>query len=86
MTKKVAVIECDGDLLIDISTVVTFALAGKPIFYSDTMADLVDRHCPEVYEMADEAGYRFLPSNDKEELMVTPPEFWFDIIRKTAPN
>lgn len=80
---KVAIIECDDELLVDIVAIIQRAFVGKPIFYSDHMECLVKRHCPEVFSIADEAGFMFVPSTDKDELAETPPDFRFDIVRKT---
>jgi len=84
--KKIAVVECDKDLFIEVSTTLQHAITGKPIFYSDSLVDLVNRHCPELYEICSDAGFRFVPSNSKDELMESPPSIWFDIIEITEPN
>lgn len=81
--EKVAIISCDQELYIEISTHLQHSLTGHNIFYSDSLKDLVKRHCPELYDIANEAGYIFIPSDDKEELMANPPEFWFDIVEKS---
>lgn len=86
--KKVAIIECgkDSDLYIKIISTLQHSLVGKNIFYSDHLGDLVNRHCPELYDIADQAGFRFVPSSDAGELTQKPPQIWFDLIRKTALN
>ena len=87
--KKIAVIDCakDSDLYVTILSTLQNKLAGKPIYYSDHLGDLVNRHCPELYTIADDAGFRFVPSDDKGELTQNPPQFWFDVIRKDErPN
>lgn len=85
---KTAIIDCgkDSQLYIDIATTLQHSLTGKKIFFSDHLGDLVNRHCPQLYDIADQAGFRFIPSNDKGELLHKPPQFWFDIVRKTALN
>lgn len=86
--KKQAVIECDfdSDLYVTIVSTLQHKLAGQAIFYADHLGDLVGRHCPELYDIADKAGFRFVPSSDKHELMQKPPDIRFDIIRKTTLN
>lgn len=84
--EQLSIIECDADLYCEISSTLQFALSGKPVFYTDSLADLVNRHCPELYDLAEENGFRFIPSNDMSELEQTPPDIRFDVIRITEPN
>lgn len=78
--EKQAIIDCDQDLMVRVAIGLQEAIVGKPIFYSDTLVDLVKRHCPHLYEMCEAEGYYFLPSDSKEELMERPPAIWFDIV------
>jgi hypothetical protein len=68
------IIQCD-------KAVGNHAITGKTIWYSDNLAYLVKRHCPEIYEIAKEAGFRFLPSKDANELTHKPPHISFDVVR-----
>lgn len=77
---KVAIIDCDADLLTQVSISLQEAIVGKPIFYSDSLVDLVNRNCPHLYDVCKDAGYHFIPSDNKDELMERPPEIWFDIV------
>jgi hypothetical protein len=81
MPQRVPVIQCDKELLMRLSTTLQFAITGKPVWYSDNLADLVKRHCPEIYDIAKEAGFRFIPSTDAADLTYKPPRIWFDVIR-----
>ncbi len=83
-TPRAAIIQCDRETFTKIATTLQFAIVGKAIFFSDTLADIVRRHCPEIYQIAEEAGYRFIPSDDKDDLMQVPPNIRFDILRNSA--
>lgn len=82
-TPRAKIVQCDKKLLQKLSTTLQFAITGKPVFYSDHLADLVNRHCPELYDIAKEAGFRFIPSTDAAELTHKPPHIWFDVVRET---
>lgn len=84
--KHVPVIECDKELLGKLSTKLQFAITGKTVFFTDSLVDLVKRHCPEIYDMAKEAGFRFVPSSDSSELEQFPPRIWFDVIRDSSAH
>jgi Arc/MetJ family transcription regulator len=84
--EKRSVIQCDDDLYAEVVAHLQCELVGKAIYYADSLRDLVDRNIPELYELCEEHGYKFIPSDDKEELMQTPPDFWFDIIKIGAAN
>jgi hypothetical protein len=79
-TQKVAVVDCDQDLFTEVATTLQHAITGKPVFYSDSLVDLVKRHCPQLHDICRAQGYSFIPSNSKDELMEKPPAIWFDII------
>lgn len=81
-----AIVQCDDDLYREVVETLRDALCGEYIYEGDSLTDLVARHCPELYEMCGESGYRFIPSSDPSDLMETPPSLWFDIIRITQPN
>ena len=83
---KVAIIECDKETLIDIATKLQFAITGKKILFSDSMVDIVKRHCPDIYQFAADRGFRFIPSDDKDELVKRPPNICFDILAMTEAN
>jgi hypothetical protein len=83
---KVAVVECDDDLYIEVATTLQHSITGQPIFYSDTLVDMVKRHCPQLYDICRAEGYSFIPSDSKDELMESPPSVWFDIITITEGN
>jgi hypothetical protein len=83
-TAKAAIIDCDQDLMVEVSIALQESIVGKPIFYSDSLADLVKRHCPHLYDVCEQEGYYFIPSNDKNELMEKPPAIWFDIVAMDA--
>jgi hypothetical protein len=83
---KVAVIECDQELFTMVATTLQHSITGQPIFYSDTLSDLVKRHCPHLYDICRSEGYSFIPSDNKDELMENPPSVWFDIITITEGN
>lgn len=85
MTKR-SVIECDKELEIKLSMTVQHAITGQTVWYSDSLTDLVNRHCPEVYDIAKEAGFVFIPSSDPSELTYKPPRIWFDVIREPHLN
>lgn len=57
-------------------------LIGQKIYYSDTMADLVKRHCPQVFEMAEARGFQFVPNGEKEPLMKMPPDLRWEIVKR----
>lgn len=80
---KDAVIECDKELYIKLSTHLQFSITGKPAYYSDSLVDLVRRHCPDIYAMAEEGGFRFIPSSNKDELLQSPIDIRFDVLRLT---
>jgi len=79
--KRPAIIQCDMELLTKLSTRLQFATVGQNVYYSDTLKDLVDRHCPDIYDMAKDAGFKFIPSTNKEDLVSKPPDLRFDVIR-----
>lgn len=81
-----AIIECDGELYIKISTDLQHAITGKPVFYSDSLVDLVRRHCPQLYDLAKDNGYQFVPSDDTACFMKQPLDIRFDVIRSGEPN
>lgn len=66
-----------------IRAMVLGAVVGKPIFYSDTMKDLINRHCPEVYDVAEAAGCEFVPDSTEEPLLKRPPDLRWEIKRRT---
>ena len=74
-----AVVECDKELYIKLSTHLQFSITGKPVFYSDSLTDLVRRHCPDIYAMAEDEGFSFSPSDSKDELLQSPPDIRFDV-------
>lgn len=65
-----------------VRTVIMDKLIGKPIYHSDTMKDLIDRNCPEVYEIAKAGGYAFVPDETKEPLLKSPPDLRYDMVRQ----
>jgi hypothetical protein len=77
-------IECPPEYAQEITSHIVCALVGKPIIFSDTMKDLVRRHCPEVYDMVASAGYTLIPDERKEPLLQKTPEFNWHIV-KAAP-
>jgi hypothetical protein len=79
-------VDCDGELYGKIAGSIQNALTGQNIFYSDSLVDLIRRHCPDVYDIAQEAGFVFVPSNDKDDLTKQPPEIWFDVVRESGLN
>ena len=78
---RAPLIQCDKDLYIRISTTLQHAITGQLFRSTDSLADLVDRHCPEIYEIAAEAGFRFVPNTDPKFLQQQPTEIWFDVVR-----
>lgn len=81
-----AIRECGPDLYVRIATRLQHAITGQPVFHSDSLVDLVKRHCPDLYAMAKKEGYRFVPSDDKEAFLKTPIDIRFDVIRIVEPN
>lgn len=77
-----ATIQCDKVLYDRIATHLHLSISGKPVFYTDSLTDLVRRHCPDIYEMAAEAGFKFLPSTDPKQLEQRPPDLRFAIVRR----
>lgn len=79
---KVAIIECDPELYTGLCTTLQHAITGKPVYYGDSLKDIVDRHCPVLYELAKDEGFHFVPSSDSGELVVNGQvRVWFDVIR-----
>jgi hypothetical protein len=76
-----AVIECDPELYAEISTKIQCAIVGKPIFLGDSFANLLNRHCVEVQELAKKHGYLIVPNTDKALLESVPPRIAFDIVK-----
>jgi len=83
MTQRTPIIQCSKEFAQELANKLQFAITGHPIWYSDSLVDLVNRHCPDIYDMAKEAGFRFVPSSDAAELTHKPPRIWFDVIRNT---
>lgn len=77
------VVTIPQELADTISATVVNAVVGKPIYHSDTMKDLVNRHCPEVYDMAKQAGCEFVPDDTEEPLLTRPPDLRWEIKRLT---
>lgn len=78
---RVARIECDAALNTKLATHLQFAISGKPVFFTDSLADLIARHCPDIYQLALDKGYRFVPSTNPKDLEAKPPRINFDVIR-----
>lgn len=78
---KTAKIECEQDLYIQIATRLQHAITGKNVYYGDSLVDLVNRHCPDLYDTAKAKGFSFVPSPDKEALLQMPMGIWFDVVR-----
>jgi hypothetical protein len=79
---RAPLIQCDKELYIRIATTLQHAITGKSVLAGDSLVDMVDRHCPEIYDMATEAGFRFVPNTDPAFLEQEPPQVWFDVVRK----
>lgn len=84
--KPVVVIECDPDLYAEIVGCLQNSIAGKTIFYGDSLGDIVRRHCPDVFEMAVRRGFRFVPNPESAWLEQIPVQIWFDIVREGGMN
>jgi hypothetical protein len=56
--------------------------AARHHWHGDSLVELVDRHCPEIYDIAAEAGFRFVPNTNPEFLEQQPPQVWFDVVRQ----
>jgi hypothetical protein len=82
---KVAKIECSPELYVRICTTLQHAITGKPVFYSDSLVDLVRRHCSEIHDIAAEEGCEVVASNDSRLLTHEPIDIRFDIL-KVARN
>jgi hypothetical protein len=78
---RAPLIQCDPDLYVKICTTLQHAITGKSVLAGDSLAELVQRHCPELYDIAAEAGFRFEPNTDPEFLEQSPPRVWFDVVR-----
>jgi hypothetical protein len=76
---RVAVMQCGTELYIELCTALQDAITGKPVFCGDSLADLVRRHCPDIYAMARKGGFKFVPSLEPRDLESTPPQIWFDV-------
>jgi hypothetical protein len=81
---RAPLIQCDPDLYVKICTTLQHAITGKSVLGGDSLADLVQRHCPELYDMAAESGFRFEPNTDPAFLEQSPPQVWFDVVRDRA--
>lgn len=76
-------IDCPMEVFQDISTALQFRITGQEVRLGDTLVDLVERHCPEVYAKAEALGYRLnlnLEQNDEWALTRSPPEVWIEIV------
>lgn len=85
-SRKVPVIECDKDLYIKISTDLQHSITGKPVYLTESLVDLVNKHCPHLYDLAEEKGFKFVPSDDASLFEQHPIDIRFDIIRIAAAN
>jgi hypothetical protein len=81
---RAPLIQCDKELYIKIATTLQHAITGKSVLAGDSLVELVDRHCPEIYDIAAEAGFRFEPNTDPAFLEQSPPQVWFDVVRDRA--
>lgn len=74
-------IHCDDRLYCRIAGDLHNALVGKPVLAGDSLMDLVQRHCPELFEICAANGFKFVPNPEARFLEKRPPDFWFDIVR-----
>ena len=78
---RAPLIQCDPDLYVKICTTLQHAITGKSVLAGDSLAELVQRHCPELYDIEADAGFRFEPNTDPAFLEQQPPQVWFDVVR-----
>jgi hypothetical protein len=74
-------IECSPELYIRICTTLQHAITGQPAYYSDSLVDLIRRHCPEIHEIAAEERCEIVASGDTKLLACHPPEIRFDVLK-----
>jgi hypothetical protein len=79
---RAPLVQCDKDLYIKIATTLQHAITGKNVLAGDSLVELIDRHCPGIYDIATEAGFRFVPNPGPEFLEQQPPQVWFDVVRE----
>jgi hypothetical protein len=59
------------ELVNDIARTIQVAITMKQVFAGETLRDLVERHCPEVYDLARDQGFALdldVPENTHENL------------------
>lgn len=77
-------LECSPELYIRICTTLQHALTGQPVYYSDSLVDLVRRHCPEIHDIAAEEGCEVVVNDDQKLMTLEPPDIRFDVIKATS--
>lgn len=75
------VIQCDKDLYAQLSSYLHQTISGKPVLRGDALVNIVDRHCPEIYQMALDKGFQFIPSRNTAALEQIPPDLRFNVVR-----
>jgi hypothetical protein len=80
------IIQCDDKLYGKIAGHVHNALVGKSVLAGDSLISLVERYCPEIYEICAVEGFRFVPNPESDFLERRPPQIYFNIVRPTWAN
>lgn len=75
------VIQCDKELYAQLSAYLHQTIAGKEVLRGDALVNIVDRHCPEIYQMALDQGFKFVPSRNTKSLEQRPPDLRFNVER-----